>query len=151
MPNFMTSCAPEVSPCAPGKWERISRTRGIDLLRLSVGRRLYLGATAVVGLTGLRNPCVQLDRLQSGLLAAVLDRDAQGNLVRKAGVMGIVLSGGKRQPTDPHRVAAGATPATGARRNRWALWYLWLRPSYAPQALVPPGLAKRAVQCCGDR
>ncbi len=85
-------------------------TRGVDLLRLPVGTRLHLGAAAVVELTGLRNPCAQLDGLQQGLMAAVLDRDARGNLVRKAGVMGIVLSGGAVQPTDPIRVELPPEP-----------------------------------------
>src|SRR5215475_5448853 len=70
-------------------------TRGVDLLRLPVGTRLHLGAEAVVEITGLRNPCAQLERLQPGLLEAVLDRDAQGQLVRKAGVMGVVLADGE--------------------------------------------------------
>jgi MOSC domain-containing protein YiiM len=85
-------------------------TRGIDLLRLPVGTRLHLGAGAVVEITGLRNPCTQLERIQPGLMAAVLDRDAQGNLVRKAGVMGVVLSGGEVQPTDPIRVELPSEP-----------------------------------------
>jgi hypothetical protein len=69
-------------------------TRGIDLLALPRGSRLRIGATAIVEVTGLRNPCIQLDKFQPGLMAAVLDRDAQGKLVRRAGVMGIVLAGG---------------------------------------------------------
>jgi MOSC domain-containing protein YiiM len=85
-------------------------TRGIDLLRLPVGTRLHLGAGAVVEITGLRTPCTQLERIQPGLMAAVLDRDAQGNLVRKAGVMGVVLSGGEVQPTDPIRVELPSEP-----------------------------------------
>jgi hypothetical protein len=52
-------------------------------------------AEAVVELTGLRNPCSQIDKFQQGLMAAVLDRDAQGGLVRKAGVMAVVLTGGE--------------------------------------------------------
>ena len=79
-------------------------TRGVDLLGLPVGTRLRLGGEAVVELTGLRNPCAQLDRIQSGLMAAVLDRDSQGNLIRKAGVMGVVLTGGEVQAADPIRV-----------------------------------------------
>ena len=75
-----------------------------------MGTRLHLGASAVVEVTGLRNPCAQLDRLQPGLMAAVLDRDAQGKLVRKAGVMGIVLSGGEVQAADPIRVELPAGP-----------------------------------------
>jgi hypothetical protein len=85
-------------------------TRGVDLLHLPTGTRLYLGAEAVVELTGLRNPCAQLDRLQPGLMAAVLDRDAQGNLIRKAGVMGIVLASGTVRPTDPIRIELPPEP-----------------------------------------
>ena len=69
-------------------------TRGVDLLGLPRGARLRLGDGAVVEVTGLRNPCSQLDRFQAGLMAATLDRDGAGRLVRKAGVMGVVLAGG---------------------------------------------------------
>ena len=69
-------------------------TRGIDLLGLPRGTRLRLGRQAVVEVTGLRNPCRQLDQFQPGLMAATLDRDADGGLVRKAGVMAVVLRGG---------------------------------------------------------
>lgn len=75
-------------------------TRGINLLSLPTETKLYLGNTAVIELTGLRNPCAQLDRFQSGLMAAVLGRDEQGKLIRKAGVMGIVIVGGKVNPGD---------------------------------------------------
>jgi MOSC domain-containing protein YiiM len=85
-------------------------TRGIDLLRLPVGARLHLGAEAVVVITGLRNPCAQLDRLQPGLLEAVLDRDMQGNLVRKAGIMGVVVTDGEVRPADPIRVELPPEP-----------------------------------------
>ncbi len=76
-------------------------TRGVDLLDLPSGTRVHLGNTAVVEVTGLRNPCVQLDRFQSGLMAAVLGRDEDGRLIRKAGVMAIVLVGGEVRPGDP--------------------------------------------------
>ena len=79
-------------------------TRGVDLLALPVGTRLRLGADAVVEITGLRNPCSQLDRFQPGLTAAVLDRDASGALVRKAGVMAIVTHGGDVRPGDPIQI-----------------------------------------------
>jgi MOSC domain-containing protein YiiM len=75
-------------------------TRGVDLLALPTGTRLRLGPSAVVEVTGLRNPCVQIDRFQPGLLSAVLDRDEAGRLVRKAGVMATVLSGGEVRPGD---------------------------------------------------
>ncbi|HEX8034390.1 MAG TPA: MOSC domain-containing protein [Ktedonobacterales bacterium] len=76
-------------------------TRGVDLLRLPTGTRLHLGNTAVVEVTGLRNPCTQLDDFQSGLMAAVLGRDEHGALVRKSGIMAIVLAGGEVTPGDP--------------------------------------------------
>jgi MOSC domain-containing protein YiiM len=75
-------------------------TRGINLLDLPTGTRLHLGNRAVVELTGLRNPCAQLDQLQAGLMTAVLDRDEQGKLIRKAGVMGIVAIDGEVKPGD---------------------------------------------------
>lgn len=75
-------------------------TRSLDLLALQTGTRLHLGDDAIVEVTGLRNPCAQLDGLQPGLMAAVLDHDADGNLVRKAGIMGIVLVGGDVRPDD---------------------------------------------------
>jgi MOSC domain-containing protein YiiM len=87
-------------------------TRGIDLLALPVGTRLHLGDAAVVEVTGLRNPCVQLDRFQDGLMAATLDRDEQGELVRKAGIMSIVLAGGDVRPGDPIRVELPPEPHT---------------------------------------
>lgn len=85
-------------------------TRGVDLLGLPTGARLHLGAAAVVEVTGLRNPCTQLDRIQPGLMAATLDRDEQGNLIRKAGVMGIVLTGGEVRPGDPIQVELPPEP-----------------------------------------
>jgi MOSC domain-containing protein YiiM len=85
-------------------------TRGVDLLDLPVGARLRLGDSAVVEVTGLRNPCVQLDGFQAGLLAAVLDRDADGGLIRKAGVMGVVLTSGTVRPGDPIRIELPAQP-----------------------------------------
>jgi MOSC domain-containing protein YiiM len=85
-------------------------TRGLDLLALPEGARLHLGSEAVIELTGLRNPCTQLDGLAPGLMEAVLDRDPHGNLIRKAGVMGVVLAGGAVQPGDPVQVALPAEP-----------------------------------------
>ena len=86
-------------------------TRGIDLLGLPAGARLRLGRVAVVRVTGLRNPCGQIEAFRPGLLAAVLGRGPDGNLVRKAGVMGVVEVGGEVRAGDaiavdlppPHR------------------------------------------------
>ncbi len=85
-------------------------TRGLDLLALPTGTRLAIGREAVVEVTGLRNPCAQLDGFQQGLMAACLDRDDAGNLVRKAGVMGIVLAGGAVAPGDAITVLLPALP-----------------------------------------
>jgi MOSC domain-containing protein YiiM len=86
---------------SPGQMGENITTRGINLLQLPTGTRLRLGATAVIEVTGLRNPCTQLDGLQPGLMAAVLDRDEHGKLIRKAGVMAIVLIGGEVRAGDP--------------------------------------------------
>jgi MOSC domain-containing protein YiiM len=88
----------------PGDLGENVTTSGINLLALPTGTRLHLGATAVVEITGLRNPCIQLDTFQKGLMAATLDRDADGNLVRKAGIMSIVIAEGDVRPGDPIRV-----------------------------------------------
>ncbi len=85
-------------------------TRGIDLLSLPEGAQLLLGPTAVVEVTGLRNPCAQLDSFLPGLMAAVLDHTPDGTLVRKSGVMGIVLQGGLLAPGDSIAVHLPAQP-----------------------------------------
>ena len=94
----------------PGELGENVTTRGVDLLALPTGTRLRLGAEAEVELTGLRNPCVQMDRFQDGLMAAVLDRDADGALVRKAGVMSVVLRGGVVRPGDVVEVVVPPEP-----------------------------------------
>lgn len=79
-------------------------TRGMDLLALPAGARLHIGSEAIIEVTGLRNPCLQLDGIVPGLMAAVLDYDGDGNLVRKAGIMAIVVLGGEVRPGDEIRV-----------------------------------------------
>lgn len=85
-------------------------TRGLDLLALPRGTRLAIGPTAIVELTGLRNPCAQIETFRAGLLAAVLDRDPQGGLVRKAGVMAVVIAGGDVAPGDTIAVSLPPEP-----------------------------------------
>lgn len=85
---------------AAGQMGENVTTEGIDLLGLPTGTRLRLGDQAVIEVTGLRNPCAQLEKVQPGLLAAVLDRDEQGRLVRKAGVMAVVVASGPVRPGD---------------------------------------------------
>jgi MOSC domain-containing protein YiiM len=97
------------SVCAGQMGENVT-TRGIDLLSLPTGARLLIGESALVEITGLRNPCVQIDRFQKGLMKAVLDRDPEGNLVRKAGVMGIVIEGGEVRPGDGIQVELPPKP-----------------------------------------
>jgi MOSC domain-containing protein YiiM len=94
----------------PGDLGENITTSGIDLLSLPAGTRLRLGATAVVEITGLRNPCIQLDHFQQGLMAATLDKDAEGNLIRKAGIMSIVIAGGDVRPGDIVRVEIPTQP-----------------------------------------
>ena len=95
---------------APGEMGENVTTRGLDLLALPERTRLRLGGAAVVELTGLRNPCVQLDRLRPGLMAATLARDAAGELVRKAGVMAVVIAGGDVCPGDSVTIELPAPP-----------------------------------------
>ncbi len=75
-------------------------TSGVALLDLPVGTRLKFDGGCVVEVTGLRNPCHQIEAFRPGLLAAVLGRDADGGVVRKTGVMGIVIVGGEIREGD---------------------------------------------------
>jgi MOSC domain-containing protein YiiM len=80
---------------APGQLGENVTTTGLDLLALARGTRLSIGAVVVLEVTGLRNPCVQIDRFRRELLAEVLYRDAAGQVVRRAGVMAVVVAGGE--------------------------------------------------------
>jgi len=91
-------------------------TRGIDLLALPRGARLRIGADAVIEITGLRNPCSQLDKYQKGLTAAVLGRNPDGSLLRRAGVMAIVLEGGAVSPGDAIRTELPLLPHSPLER-----------------------------------
>jgi MOSC domain-containing protein YiiM len=95
---------------APGAMGENITTRGIDLLGLPSGTRLRLGDVAIVEVTGLRNPCRQLDGLRPGLMAATLNRDADGNLIRKAGVMAVVIEGGVVRAGDKIGIELPAAP-----------------------------------------
>jgi MOSC domain-containing protein YiiM len=94
----------------PGELGENITTSGVDLLALPTGTRLHLGASAVVEITGLRNPCIQIENFQRGLMAATLDRDRAGNVVRKAGVMSIVIAGGDVRPGDSIRAEMPGEP-----------------------------------------
>ena len=94
----------------PGIMGENITTRGIDLLALPRSTKLHVGPTAVVEVTGLRNPCAQLNNYQDGLMAAVLAKDAKGNVIRKAGIMSVVISGGEVRPGDPIKVVLSPEP-----------------------------------------
>lgn len=94
----------------PGELGENITTAGIDLLGLPVGTLLHLGSEAVVEVTGLRNPCLQIDDFQQGLLRQVVGRDENGKIVRRAGIMGIVVTGGEVRPGDPISVRLPAQP-----------------------------------------
>lgn len=95
---------------APGQLGENITTKDLDLLGLARGTRLMMGAEAVVEVTGLRNPCVQIDRFRTGLLSEVLTRDAEGSVVRRAGVMSVVIVGGQIRRGDPIRVETPQSP-----------------------------------------
>jgi MOSC domain-containing protein YiiM len=92
----------------PGLMGENITTRGLELLALPKGTRLRIGE-AEIEVTGLRNPCVQLERLAPGLMEACLERGADGQLIRKAGVMAIVLTDGVVRAGD--RIAVALPPA----------------------------------------
>jgi MOSC domain-containing protein YiiM len=95
---------------APGQMGENITTRGVDLLTLPAGTRLHLGAIAIVDLTGLRNPCKQLNGIQDGLMNATLEKKPDGTLIRKSGVMAIVTAGGEVRTGDGIRVELPSEP-----------------------------------------
>ncbi|OZI25805.1 MOSC domain-containing protein [Bordetella genomosp. 9] len=94
----------------PGQLGENITTVGIDLLALPVDTVLHIGEQVRLRVTGLRNPCIQLDTYRQGLTAAVLDRAPDGSLVRKAGVMSVVLTGGTVRAGEAIRVVLPAEP-----------------------------------------
>ena len=85
-------------------------TKGFDLLSLPRGTLLKIGEQAVLEITGLRNPCYQLEDFHNGLMAAVLEKDTEGNLIRKAGVMSVVKEGGRISKADGIQIIYPAAP-----------------------------------------
>src|SRR2546421_4587292 len=104
----------------PGDIGENVTTRGLDLLALPTGTLLQLGNEAVIEITGLRNPCRQIDAFAKGLTAAVLGRDAQGQLIRKAGVMAIVVKSWDvtaGESSAPQMTTGGTTAVAAAMRT----------------------------------
>ncbi|MHC0038787.1 MOSC domain-containing protein [Pseudoneobacillus sp. C159] len=94
----------------PGQLGENITTVGINLLGLPTDTKLWIGESAIIKVTGLRNPCAQIDHFKPGLLKAVLDKDSDGNLIRKAGIMGIILQSGEVKPGDSIRVELPPKP-----------------------------------------
>jgi MOSC domain-containing protein YiiM len=95
---------------APGDMGENVTTRGVNIVDLPLGTRMQLGSTAVIELTGLRNPCTQLNAFQPGLMAATLARAADGELIRKAGVMAVVLTSGEVHAGDTIHITLPPAP-----------------------------------------
>jgi len=98
--ELFDSIAPLGHEVKPGDMGENILTRGVDLLALPTGTQLRIGEAAVVRVTGLRNPCSQIEAFQPGLLKQMVTKRADGTLERKAGVMGVVLQGGIVRPGD---------------------------------------------------
>lgn len=110
--ELLAELANEGFDVSPGRLGENLLTQGFELLALPTGTRLEIGAEAVLEMTGLRNPCVQLNDVGEGLMQRLVERRPDGSLIRKAGAMAIVLRGGEvRQgdeirielPPEPHR------------------------------------------------
>lgn len=100
----------------PGAIGENVTTRGLKLLELPTGTRLHLGSSAIVEVTGLRNPCRQIDAFRPGLMSAMLERDADGNMRIKSGIMGVVLQGGEVRPGDIIRAELPEAPHRPLKR-----------------------------------
>ena len=94
----------------PGDIGENITTKGIDLLNLPKGTILKIGSSALIEITGLRNPCIQTDSFREGLMSALVEKEPNGYIRRKAGVMGIVLEGGSIKPGDLIRIDLPAEP-----------------------------------------
>lgn len=108
--EFLDELAGKGFTVNPGDLGENVTTRGIDLLGLPTGTLLRIGDSALLAVTGLRNPCGQIESFQSGLLGECVSTDASGRIVRKTGVMAVILTGGTIHAGDPIRVAYPPEP-----------------------------------------
>ena len=114
--ELLESLAARGFDVAPGQMGENVTTGGIDLLGLPRGAVLHIGPEAQVEITGLRNPCAQIEVFRTGLLAEVLGRDAAGVVIRRAGVMGVVLAGGEVRAGDAIRITLPEGPHQALER-----------------------------------
>jgi MOSC domain-containing protein YiiM len=108
--EFFDEAREEGYELAPGDLGENVLTQGLDLLGLGRDTLLHIGCQAVVRITGLRNPCAQIDSFRRGLLKVAVGRDDDGHVVRKAGIMGVVTTGGIIHPGDKIEVELPAPP-----------------------------------------
>ncbi|MGY1501658.1 MOSC domain-containing protein [Streptomyces sp. QTS52] len=113
--ELLTEVGEEGFGVAPGELGENITTQGVDLLALPVGTLLHIGDDVVLAVTGLRNPCRQIDDFQDGLLKRVVGRDDAGNVVRKAGIMSVVKEGGEVCPGDTVKVELPSGPHQALR------------------------------------
>jgi MOSC domain-containing protein YiiM len=90
----------------PGEMGENITTRNIDIINLPLDTKLHLGDSAILQLTGLREPCGQLNTVQKGLKNAVLDESGKS----RVGVMSVVLRGGAVKADDLIRVELPSEP-----------------------------------------
>ena len=108
--EFLEEARQEGYEVGPGDLGENVLTQGVDLAGLSRDTLLHIGPEVVVRITGLRDPCVKINRFRQGLLKVALSRDEDGHLVRKAGIMGVVTAGGIIHPGDKIGVELPAPP-----------------------------------------
>ena len=93
----------------PGDLGENILTAGLDLEALPLGTILKLGAEAAIELTGLRTPCVLIDRFKPGLKRRMLVEE-YGRPRFRCGVMAVVRSSGRISTGDAIAVRLPSEP-----------------------------------------
>ena len=108
--EFLDQARDQGYELTPGDLGENILTDDLDLVGLWQDTLLHIGSQAVVRVSGLRNPCAQIDSFRPGLLQVAVRRDLKGDVVRKAGIMGVVTTGGVVHPGDEIEVEWPAQP-----------------------------------------
>jgi MOSC domain-containing protein YiiM len=108
--EILTNLAKEGFEIQPGDLGENITTVGINLHELPVGTLLRIGKESLIALTGLRNPCQQIEQFRTGLLKQCLPKDADGTPQRRAGVMAIVIHGGNVRVDDAIEISLPPLP-----------------------------------------